>query len=85
MLQNPAPEGLQACQRPRAEAVAVACCLQAYDLVAGTHGLTLSRYVSPKESHRQFPTLSETHSVDETTRHLKGTVSALLSQSASLR
>eukprot|EP00891_Asterochloris_glomerata_P000363 jgi/Astpho2/363/Aster-02238 len=48
--------------------------MKAYDLVAGTHGLTLSRYVSPKESHRQFPTLSETHSVDETTRHLKGTI-----------
>lgn len=46
--------------------------LQAYDLVAGTQGLTMSRYASPKESHRQFPTLAQTRSEDGST--LKGTV-----------
>ncbi len=38
--------------------------MQAYDLVAGTQGLTMSRYNSPKESHRQFPTLAQTRSED---------------------
>ena len=32
--------------------------LKAYDLVAGTQGLTLSRYTTPAESLRQFPTLA---------------------------
>ena len=32
---------------------------QAYDAVAGTQGLTMSRYATPKESRRQFPTLAE--------------------------
>ena len=46
--------------------------LQAYDLVAGTQGLTMSRYNSRKESHRQFPTLAQTRSEDGSS--LKGTV-----------
>ncbi len=46
--------------------------MQAYDLVAGTQGLTMSRYNSPKESHRQFPTLAQTRSEDGSS--LKGTV-----------
>ena len=33
--------------------------LKAYDLVAGTQGLTLSRFSSAAEAHRQFPTLAE--------------------------
>jgi glycerol-3-phosphate dehydrogenase len=45
--------------------------LKAYDLVAGTQGLTMSRYVSPGESHRQFPTLAEKGPGGST---LKGTV-----------
>ena len=32
--------------------------LKAYDLVAGTQGLTLSRFTSPAEAQRQFPTLA---------------------------
>lgn len=47
--------------------------LQAYDLVAGTQGLTMSRYNTPLESHRQFPTLAQRRSEDGTS--LKGTVS----------
>ena len=35
--------------------------MQLYDAVAGTQGLTLSRYVTPSEALRQFPTLSPTH------------------------
>ena len=46
--------------------------MQAYDLVAGTQGLTVSRYNSPKESHRQFPTLAQMRSEDGSS--LKGTV-----------
>lgn len=46
---------------------------QMYDLVAGTQGLTLSRYVSPGEARRQFPTLSPTREDGKT---LKGTVRA---------
>ena len=46
--------------------------MQAYDLVAGTQGLTMSRYNTPEESHRQFPTLAQTRSEDGST--LKGTV-----------
>lgn len=46
--------------------------LKAYDLVAGTQGLTMSRYNSPKESHRQFPTLAQTRSEDGSS--LKGTI-----------
>lgn len=42
-----------------------------YDLVAGTQGLTLSRYVTPGEARRQFPTLSPTREDGAT---LKGTV-----------
>jgi hypothetical protein len=45
--------------------------LQAYDAVAGTQGLTLSRYVTPAESCRQFPTLSKAH---DGGKSLKGTV-----------
>ena len=45
--------------------------LKAYDLVAGTQGLTLSRYTTPAESRRQFPTLAE-HGPDK--KSLKGTV-----------
>ena len=45
--------------------------LKAYDLVAGTQGLTLSRYTTPAESRRQFPTLAE-HGPDD--KSLKGTV-----------
>ncbi len=48
--------------------------LKAYDLVAGTQGLTMSRYVSPAESQRQFPTLAEVGPGNNT---LKGTVSFL--------
>ena len=47
--------------------------MQAYDLVAGTQGLTMSRFNTRKESHRQFPTLAQTRSEDGTS--LKGTVS----------
>lgn len=47
--------------------------LKAYDLVAGTQGLTISRYTTPAESRRQFPTLAE-HGPDKSS--LKGTVSA---------
>ena len=46
---------------------------QAYDAVAGTQGLTLSRYVTPAESQRQFPTLSSAHDGGNS---LKGTVRA---------
>jgi len=45
--------------------------LQLYDLVAGTQGLTWSRYVTPGEARRQFPTLSPAHDDGQT---LKGTV-----------
>ncbi|KAK9808809.1 hypothetical protein WJX72_004100 [[Myrmecia] bisecta] len=45
--------------------------LKAYDLVAGTQGLTMSRFVTPGESRRQFPTLAE-HRPDGKT--LKGTI-----------
>ncbi|KAK9916103.1 hypothetical protein WJX75_008612 [Coccomyxa subellipsoidea] len=45
--------------------------LKAYDLVAGTQGLTLSRYTTPAESRRQFPTLAE-HGPDK--KSLKGTI-----------
>ena len=45
--------------------------LKAYDLVAGTQGLTLSRYVTPAESLRQFPTLAARGPAGAT---LKGTV-----------
>lgn len=48
--------------------------MQAYDLVAGTQGLTMSRFNTPKESHRQFPTLAQTRSEDGNS--LKGTVSS---------
>ena len=44
---------------------------QAYDLVAGSQGLTMSRFASHKESHRQFPTLAE-HQPNG--KSLKGTV-----------
>ena len=47
------------------------CCAQAYDAVAGTQGLTLSRFTSPSESQRQFPTLAHTGPGGRT---LKGTV-----------
>lgn len=47
--------------------------MQAYDLVAGTQGLTMSRFNGRKESHRQFPTLAQTRSEDGSS--LKGTVS----------
>ena len=47
--------------------------MQAYDLVAGTQGLTMSRFNTPEESHRQFPTLAQTRSEDGSS--LKGTVS----------
>ena len=51
---------------------AAACvCAQLYDLVAGTQGLTWSRYVTPGEARRQFPTLSPAHDDGQT---LKGTV-----------
>ena len=50
-------------------------CLQAYDLVAGTQGLTMSRFNTRQESHRQFPTLAQTRSEDGTS--LKGTVRPL--------
>lgn len=45
--------------------------LKMYDLVAGTQGLTLSRYVTPGEARRQFPTLSPTREDGAT---LKGTI-----------
>ncbi|KAK9849952.1 hypothetical protein WJX84_010898 [Apatococcus fuscideae] len=45
--------------------------LKAYDLVAGSQGLTISRFSTAKESHRQFPTLSETQPDGQT---LKGTI-----------
>lgn len=41
--------------------------------MAGTQGLTLSRYVTPAESRRQFPTLAKAHDGGNS---LKGTVSA---------
>lgn len=44
---------------------------QMYDLVAGGQGLTISRYMSPTESRRQFPTLAEHGPGDN---ELKGTV-----------
>ena len=44
-----------------------------YDLVAGGQGLTISRYMSPTESRRQFPTLAE-HGPNA--NELKGTVRA---------
>ena len=46
---------------------------QVYDLVAGGQGLTISRYMSPTESRRQFPTLAE-HGPGA--KELKGTVRA---------
>ncbi|KAL3143712.1 hypothetical protein ABBQ32_003553 [Trebouxia sp. C0010 RCD-2024] len=46
--------------------------LKAYDLVAGTQGLTMSRFNGRKESHRQFPTLAQTRSEDGSS--LKGTI-----------
>ncbi|KAK9832160.1 hypothetical protein WJX74_001006 [Apatococcus lobatus] len=45
--------------------------LKAYDLVAGSQGLTMSRFASHKESHRQFPTLAEHQPTGES---LKGTI-----------
>ena len=44
---------------------------QVYDLVAGGQGLTISRYMTPTESRRQFPTLAE-HGPND--NELKGTV-----------
>ena len=32
--------------------------LKAYDLVAGTQGLTMSRFISASEAKRQFPMLA---------------------------
>ena len=46
---------------------------QAYDAVAGTQGLTISRFTSASESRRQFPTLAESGPGGRT---LKGTVRA---------
>ena len=46
--------------------------LKAYDLVAGTQGLTLSRFTTANESRRQFPTLAQ-HGPNHNS--LKGTVS----------
>ncbi len=58
--------------RHLASLTAVACVrVQLYDLVAGTQGLTWSRYVTPGEARRQFPTLSPTHDDGQS---LKGTV-----------
>ena len=51
----------------------MAAYVQLYDLVAGTQGLTWSRYVTPGEARRQFPTLSPAHDDGQT---LKGTVRA---------
>ena len=51
--------------------------LKAYDLVAGTQGLTLSRFTSAGEAQRQFPTLAESRPNRDT---LKGAVSCTLSQ-----
>ncbi|BDA44400.1 Glycerol-3-phosphate dehydrogenase, mitochondrial [Coccomyxa sp. Obi] len=45
--------------------------LKAYDLVAGTQGLTLSRFTTAAESRRQFPTLAE-HGPNHNS--LKGTI-----------
>ena len=45
--------------------------LKAYDLVAGTQGLTLSRFTSAGEAQRQFPTLAERRPNRDT---LKGAV-----------
>ena len=45
--------------------------LKAYDLVAGTQGLTLSRFTSASEAQRQFPTLAERRPNRDT---LKGAV-----------
>ena len=45
--------------------------MQAYDAVAGTQGLTMSRFTSASESRRQFPTLAES---GPNARALKGTV-----------
>ncbi len=44
-----------------------------YDLVAGGQGLTMSRYMTPTESRRQFPTLAER---GPSGRELKGTARA---------
>jgi hypothetical protein len=61
-------------QRRSREAVKpLLCRVQLYDAVAGTQGLTLSRYVTPSEALRQFPTLSPSHEDGKT---LKGTVRA---------
>ena len=46
--------------------------LKAYDAVAGTQGLTMSRYTSPRESLRQFPTLAN---IGPGGKELLGTVS----------
>ncbi|GMH33409.1 hypothetical protein BSKO_01243 [Bryopsis sp. KO-2023] len=45
--------------------------LKAYDLVASGKGLTMSRFVTAKESRRQFPTLSPSRSDGSS---LKGTI-----------
>ena len=49
-----------------------------YDAVAGTQGLTLSRYVTPSESRRQFATLSpareDGHSLKGTVRDMPGSL-----------
>jgi hypothetical protein len=47
--------------------------LKAYDLVAGTRNLVLSKYVSPTESIQRFPSLATTHTDGAS---LKGTVRA---------
>jgi len=47
---------------------------QVYDLVAGGQGLTMSRYMTPTESRRQFPTLAQS---GPSGRELKGTARAL--------
>lgn len=51
--------------------IKVSTAVQMYDLVAGTQGLTLSRFVSSSEARRQFPTLSP---IREDGKTLKGTV-----------
>ena len=45
--------------------------LKAYDLVAGTQGLSISRFTSAGEAQRQFPTLAERRPNGDT---LKGAV-----------
>jgi len=45
--------------------------LKMYDLVAWSQGLTMSRYMSPSESYRVFPTLAP---MDHEGRSLKGTI-----------